>query len=141
MGPQKAIKDLGQRDWTTICDPLLEGHIPGPISHPLERAFPTSVTHPNESFGTVQSAHGSMLSLTRPQAESNVHNPTDPMLTHIRKKGKCTQPRLLLGPPRHVEAKGGNGLGGFCANQCVVETSILEHVRRMVDRDECQESL
>ena len=35
--------------------PLLEGHIPGPVSYPLGRAFPTSVTHPNVSLGTVQS--------------------------------------------------------------------------------------
>ena len=65
--------------------PLLGGHIPGPVSYPLGRAFPTSVTHPNESFGTVQSTQGSMFSLTRPPVESNAHSPTDPMLTHIRK--------------------------------------------------------
>ena len=39
---------------------------------------------------------GAMISLRRPPVKNNVHRPTDPMLTHIRKQGNALKPGHYL---------------------------------------------
>ena len=128
LGPQKAIKDLGQRDWTTICDPfwkatylalfltpweglfrqasLIQTNLSEPFNPHWSAALkdvkllvPPSHSLDSPSLSLLQNAlrvQGSMISLKRPPVKNNVHNPTDPMLTHIRKQGNALNPGYYL---------------------------------------------